>query len=248
MQIKLIKQEDMDRLIANIGANIENGNYYKEEAWLNDWLGDSSLIETGILVPDLKLESPREKSTDTDFENAKILYEALKDNISIDLATDNRFWCYLTHSVFWEYMTKRWSLKGLEGKKLQTRILDRYLMKNSSDKALLRNQISRLWWMAYTTYDENLENPYEYTEFLLNNSDFQVGLMERAFSRNPNLTRGVVRAVKKYAEEAKYPNNNKLRVLLKELNGLGGVKILDLLDEEYIYNFTRNILSELDKK
>lgn len=29
MQIKLIKQEDMERLIANVEANIQNGNYYK---------------------------------------------------------------------------------------------------------------------------------------------------------------------------------------------------------------------------
>ena len=117
MQIKLIKQEDMERLIANVEANIQNGNYYKGEPWLNEWLGDSSLIETGIYIKDIELVNPKEKSTDTDFENAKILYEALKDNISIDLATDNRFWCYLTHGVFWKYMTKRWSLEGLDEKK-----------------------------------------------------------------------------------------------------------------------------------
>lgn len=74
MQIKLIKQEDMERLIANVEANIQNGNYYKEEPWLNEWLGDSSLIETGIYIKDIELVNPKEKSTDTDFENAKILY------------------------------------------------------------------------------------------------------------------------------------------------------------------------------
>lgn len=247
MELKLIKQEDMDRLIANINSNIENGNYYKDKSWLNEWLGESELIDLGITIPNITLIPPIKKSTDTDFENAKLLYNSLKD-ISIDLAIDNRFWCYLSHTIFWEYITKRWSLDELEGKKLKTRIMDRYLMKNSGDKALLRNQISRLWWMAYTTYDESLKNPYEYTEFLLNNSDFQVGLMERAFSRNTNLTRGIVKAVKTYSEEYNYPNNSKLRILLKELNGLGGVKVLDLLDEDYIYNFTKNILIELDNE
>ncbi|HAT4198986.1 TPA: hypothetical protein I9003_001364 [Clostridium perfringens] len=248
MQIKLIKQEDMERLIANVEANIQNGNYYKEEPWLNEWLGDSSLIETGIYIKDIELVNPKEKSTDTDFENAKILYEALKDNISIDLATDNRFWCYLTHGVFWRYMTKRWSLEGLDEKKAKSRILDRYLMKNSGDKALLRNQLSKLWWIVYTTYDETLLDPYEYTRFFLGKSDLQVGLMERTFSRNPNLTKGVIRAIKKYSDEFRSPNRDELRALLKELNGLGGVKVLDLLDAEYIYNFTKDILSELNKK
>ena len=72
--------------------------------------------------------------------------------------------------------------------------------------------------------------------------------MERTFSRNPNLTKGVIRAIKKYSDEFRAPNRDELRVLLKELNGLGGVRVLDLLDEEYLYNFTRDILNELYKK
>ena len=121
-------------------------------------------------------------------------------------------------------------------------------MKNSSDKSLLRNQLSRLWWIVYTTYDETLADPYEYTKFFLEKSDLQVGLMERTFSRNSNLTKGVIRAIKKYSEDfKKKPSREDLRVLLKELNGLGGVRVLDLLDEDYIYDFTRDILNDLDK-
>lgn len=246
MELKIIKSDELDILLANITTNISNGNYMKDKSWLIDYLTESSLISLGIFVTNIELTPPINKSTDTDFINSKIIYEALK-NISIDLATDNRFWCYLTHVTFWEYMTKRWPLKELEERKLVTRITDRYLMKNSGDKALLRNQISRLWWMAHSTYDSSLEDPYIYTEFLLNNSDLQVGLMERNFSKNSDITRNVIKAIMQYSDEYSYLNNTKLRILLKELNGLGGVKVLDLLDYDEIYQFTKKIINNIDK-
>lgn len=246
MRLKLIPQEEIDRLIVNVSSNINN--YLKKEVWLNDWLQESgsTLIDIDTIVKNIKLILPREKSNDTDFENSKILYEALKD-IPIELATDNRFWCYLTHDVFWEYMTERWPIEGLEEKKIITRIKDRYLMRNSGDKSLLRNQISRLWWMVHSTYDNTIDNPYEYTEFLLSNSDFQVGLMERTFSRNSSFTKNVIKAIKSYSEEYEYPNKDMIRIFLKELNALGGVKVLDLIEYNYLYDFTKNIFNSIKR-
>ena len=48
--------------------------------------------------------------SDTDFQNAKILFDAYKGKINPVQASDLRLWAYLAHVQHWDYMCKRWKI------------------------------------------------------------------------------------------------------------------------------------------
>ena len=69
----------------------------------------TSLIffDTGIEVDDYQLISG---GPETDFSNAKILYEALQGHINLVQASDLRLWAYMAHKQHWDYMHTRWGI------------------------------------------------------------------------------------------------------------------------------------------
>lgn len=240
MELRYIKQDGLDRLKANISNNIEKGMYTEKDSWIDDYIGKEILEDTGIFVNDIKLVIPEKQGTETDLENCKIIYESMK-NISLQIATEERIWAYLTHNIFWDYMIKRWPVE--ESKSQESFVKMRYLYSNSRGQALLRNGISRLWWIAYSTYDESYENPYYLTELLLKDSDFQVAILERNFSRNHDLTRNLLKVIDKYTKENKFPSRYQRRELIKYINLIGGTKVLDILDFEDVEEMVLNILN-----
>ena len=161
-------------------------------------------------------------------------------NLNIQTATEERFWAYLTHNVFWDYMRKRWPVEDANPQDSFVKM--RYLFSKSMGQALLRNGISRLWWIAYSTYDESYDDPYHLTSILLRDSDFQVGILERNFSRNQDLTRNLLKAIDKYTNDNKFPSRQQRRGLIKHMNLIGGTKVLDVLDYEDIEEIVLGIL------
>ena len=245
MELKCLDQSCLDNLKVNIENNIQNGNYAKDNPWLDEFFTEEYTFSIGN-VKNIKFSIPEEGSggkerTKYDGENCKVLYEALK-GLTIDQATDDRLWTYLTHVTFWDYMKRRWPLTD------QTNpigfINDRYFPKKNNNKSMVRNGVSRLWWMAYSTYDESLENPFEITEFLLKDSDMQVSLMERNYSRNSNFIKKVLRAVKIFGETNFQPNTTLKRKLWVELNRIGGVKVLDMLSYDDVYKIAEYVFTQ----
>ena len=56
---------------------------------------------------DVKLEPEK-----TDFENAKIFFDAYKD-LSPIIASEEAFWAHMTHEEHFEYVKKRWNWREL---------------------------------------------------------------------------------------------------------------------------------------
>ncbi|MFQ7528917.1 MAG: DUF6339 family protein [Mediterraneibacter gnavus] len=65
------------------------------------------IFDTGIEVDDYQLISG---GPETDFSNAKILYEALQGHINLVQASDLRLWAYMAHKQHWDYMHTRWGI------------------------------------------------------------------------------------------------------------------------------------------
>ena len=82
----------------------------------------------------------------------------------------------------------------MEGKKIDS-VKSRYFFTGNVDRALTTNGISRLWWIAHTTYDESYEDPYYLTKILLTTQDVAVTIFARNFSRNTNLTKFILKAL-----------------------------------------------------
>lgn len=191
---------------------------------------------SGILIPnnfDLVLPEAGDKK---DLENTKKFFELYRF-LSPTQASDPRFWTYLTHAKYWDYMRKRWPSEV--AKIPFNRIKDRYFLRRLNLEALTRNGLSRLWWYGYLTYDDNRSSPWELTEVLLSRADLVVGITERGFGCNENIRTALLEFL---LENENIRKSEELtRNLLVKLNLIGGVKNLAFLESKEIKEILQKI-------
>jgi hypothetical protein len=172
-----------------------------------------------------------------DAENAKRVYRWLRE-IPPTTAMEERLWSCLTHSIFPEYMAIRWPVED------EATIHRRYLFEGKTFAALTRNGIARLWWAGYLTHDSKREAPFELTEVLLSRQDLHVSLLERALGKSEVVRRTVLEFVRDnrawLSDEA---FGKRIQVLLRELNLLGGVAVLDTLQPHAIRSYLEGVSS-----
>lgn len=236
---KIFSKYYTDELI----SKIENGKF-------NEYLSDSlfpyenkvppgeSIIE---ISENLALKLPMSYTEHFDMENSITIYNELK-SLNETQASDTRLWTYLTHVNFWEYMRRRWPAEKFEEesedlfdelsvKNSQANfIISRYHLKTPNKRRLLRNGISRLWWYAHLTYDEKRGDPFELTRILLAHQDKAQNLLERSLGSNNK----ILVAVLEYLKSNSGLTREQVRDKIKEINLVGGVKNLHLLEQEEI--------------
>lgn len=146
------------------------------------------------------------------------LYDRLIDLDRVQ-ANDRRLWVGLTHNEYYDYTIKRWNIDNNTSNKV---ILRRFHFEGSSLETRMRNSISRLWWAAEITYDENRQDPYELTKVLWSKQQLQQSIVERSYGTYNSVVQGILEV---------YLDNDELsdmdiKILAKGLNSYGGVKIL----------------------
>jgi len=231
-KLTFLKQSSLDRLQTNISAN--QHRYSEDAAWLSSYFtGSAWLLESNVVeCPSFNLQIPTSKTELFDLENTRIVYTALRHLTPLQ-ASDPRLWTYLTHVPHWEYMRKRWPIEQYLGKqRLRENIQERYFFMSDRSRALIRNGMARLWWYGYCSYDETRADPFELTTALLKNLDVTQSILERAFSRNTNVTKAVLGVLldREKSGQAFYVRE-KVRDLAKYIVQIGGVTIIDALDE-----------------
>lgn len=108
MKLYFLKQKSLDMLEQTIPDNLNK--YQDAETWVDQYFIDNDkpnyFFDTGIEVDDYQLISG---GPETDFSNAKILYEALQGHIKIGL--DNDTFENTRKSMFFEQRTSRYCTK-----------------------------------------------------------------------------------------------------------------------------------------
>ena len=237
LPLKCFRQAHLDQLHANLLNVIDK--YKSEEPWVDDFFGDAPWSsDTALWLPSGTNLIKPEKKLHHDLENSITIHTALR-HLSIAQATDERLWSWLTHVQFWEYMRLRWPVESFEKdattSAIAINVRDRYFFSGNKDRALVHNGIARLWWYGHVSYDPSRANPYELTEVLLQKLDIAQSLLERRFSRSPAVTRAVLRILVEQKEKGiDLSQREYFRTLMKHLNRLGGVAVLDMLDEEEV--------------
>lgn len=232
MNLEYIESNYLDQLKVNVKINIER--YLEDNTWIDSYFeGQEWSRPTKFSIHEVDLLLPQSSTVHYDFENTKRLYSAFK-GLNISQAIDERLWVYLTHKVFWKYMKKRWSVESyMEKEDPSVIIKERYFFMANKDRALTRNGISRLWWYGYISYDETRDDPFELTKMLLSKLDITQNVIERSFSRNPMITKSILSFLVKFDNlGVEGPNRNEFRELMKFLNQLGGVTVLDTFIQE----------------
>lgn len=261
MKVYFLKQKALDTLEKDIAENIEN--YQRTEQWAENYFISKDIpnyyFDTEIEVPDYQLIIG---GPETDFQNAKILYEAFSQSINPVQASDLRLWAYLAHIQHWDYMNTRWKIdapdeddeeaddaqggeQGEEKKPSANKILERigyrYFFKASRGKAFVRQGISRLFWSAYLTYDADNDNPYEYTEYFFSKQDIFTSITERSYARNKILVLAALKELKEHPELGR----TEIRLFLAKLNQAGAIKILDFLDKCQAEELCAEVMTEV---
>ena len=138
----------------------------------------------------------------------------------------------------------------ITGKKKEASITSRTIFNNGNKRSLMINNISILWWIAYYTYDERLENPYYYTKRFLSGSyrGNAVAYFSSNLVSNKEIVLGTLEAIYELIDENKmienrfsYSNANKI------LNLVGGVVVLDFLSKDEIKNIVKENLLNTEK-
>jgi hypothetical protein len=221
------------------GADSNQSNYGPKTHWIADFAGGLSYLHDSaqIVDPPPALKITAEASADP--ENSRKIFQWLR-NITPAIAMEERLWACLSHTVFPEYMHARWPVK--DGDAIQRR----YLFEGKSFASLSRNGIARLWWAGYLTFDESRANPFELTDTLFLRQDIQVSLLERSIGKCRNVRTCVLdflRANSDWLSDEKF--GRRIQLLLKELNLLGGVSLLDSLPPAAIHDHMRKVAKSL---
>lgn len=233
MKIKYIAEDDLIKIKSNITdlyIRVINNNETIESIFNDEKIVKDSSYE--IREFSLDISQPKEKSYLTDIENIQRVYNNMKC-LSDSQASDERIWAAYTFSYFKDYMKYRWERKKVDAS------YERYILKNPSHRALLRQGISRLWWYGRLTYDESRLDPYELTKFLCKDQDRLESLFGRNMFSNPNIGMGTIIALYDADKSGINVDRHLIRNITKYLNILAGTYALDSMNKDEIYSRVR---------
>ncbi len=237
-----MKQDALEMLKDNIEDIY--GKYYTERTnkWISDVYGGDPFVEYKE-IPDFNLATIDYGSLgDVDFQNCKILFSNLIF-LSESQAGDERLWAGLSHTVFYEYMRKRYKYgygrKPKTAEKEAGEILSRFFFKGSSRSGFYRNTLAKAWWVGHNTYNAKDEKNHFEKLDLIGSSDISSKVLEffynYSFSSISHIMDGITEGLRHFRNEGKYLSpRNHIRPAMINLNAVGGSIVLDCLEIEEI--------------
>jgi len=235
MNIKYVKDDSLAFIKSNAKEiyeiMLQNGN----KSWIYETLGEDFLGTSKINAEPLKFIMDSQNPIDSDFQNAKMIFEAFK-HLNETQATDERFWVGLSLTQGYDYLIYRWTLQDF------TKFKYRWVYYTKNRRALFYHGLARLWWYTKLTYDASREDPYELTRFAYSNSEIMKNMVYRNYSSSELVRMSILEALYKFQN-----NGNKIvyKVLVeiyKYVNFLGGISLLDAYSKK---DLTDKIYSRL---
>ncbi len=246
--LTIFKSTFVNALQSSVTVNLDK--YLRDDVWISE-VSTKSIAElhTGVeLLSPPHLVFP-EDSNLKDIENAIQLHKALRHLTPLQ-ARDPRLWTRLSHVELWPYMRLRWPAERhmLNRDKAARFIESRYFVAQSQSRALLRNGIARLWWIAQLSFDPDRDNPYELTRVLLSTLDITQQIVERGMGRASNIIKGFLEFLMRNSDillSGGNKNRARIRLLAKYINLCGGICVLDLLSQGEVMDLLNNELARI---
>ena len=190
--------------------------------------------ETTIEAPSLagKLKFSDKKPSETDAENALIVYSSLQE-LTPHQASIERMWVYLCHFDCPHYVSSRWVSRDCKDESLTIREIQNHFFVNGNRGLIRDNGISRLWWLGKIAHEVDPDSPEEFLKLLLYRQDVRSALIERpSVSMNRRLLRAIYYVMREHWKNGgELFERDKFRNWMRGLNRKGGIILLDSLPD-----------------
>lgn len=253
-RIKIFNQSHIRNMIEGLVTGDRLGEYFESSIEIpeipegSEW---ESTIEFEGDAIELNLGDDVAGIVEKDLENSIKLHESLKGMTGVQ-ASDARLWTHMSHVELREYVIKRWPLKTkLEDilakestKKSAVSFILEHWFVNGTDRALRRNAIARLWWSVHLTISpwerfperfadlHTVDDPYKYTRAIYETQDIFQQVLERGLGRDPIILITILDCIEQQKTKDKLPTREEVRLVMKELNLMSGIKNLALMPQK----------------
>jgi len=243
--IKFMSDDALETMKINLN---KVSKYMEDNPVKNNWISNiySGTIfeEKKYKVPDFSLKLSERNYNEVDLENSISLYESLK-HLPKYILSDERFWAWINFDKCYQQ-----ALQAMPVKENTSTVKDHYFFSQGNRRGIFFGVMSRCFFRVELTIDENLDDKYELTKFVIDNPERLRNLMWRAFSNQKHLVLGIIKAEKemfeKYGELVSpgklYPE------VAKRVSKIGGVRLIDAIEENEIYEMTKEIILKIYKK
>lgn len=242
MKARFLRERALNELKASIGQSLEQ---YRVGNFDHLLLDASCSFETDIDLVETELKSIRLPADGEQFdaENCAVLLRVLPA-VTAFQAADERLWALLSHTLMLEYARARWPIPA-NSKEALEHIRTHFFASNQ--RQIERDNVaSRLWWMGFLCARVEKMQLDKSLAVLLYRSDVRANIIERPTTAQsiPVFSAIVAKLAKSYGGKKRLFERGIFRRLMISLNGLGGHKLLDALDQSTIESFIDSIISK----
>ncbi|MDY5669402.1 MAG: DUF6339 family protein [Bacilli bacterium] len=213
-------------------------NHPSDCSWLKNYLGFEPFeVKTYVIEDfDLKLDDDYSKVA---LENAITLFETFKD-LPRYVLCNPRFWAWVTFEKGYKAALQATKLKSAGtfsnmwipgNSKLDNEIL-------ISKKNLILGVMSRYYFAVEMSVDEELENKYELTEYLISKPETFRTISYRSIGMVKNVSLSFIKVLRDFSKSNNcVMNNHHDRELMKEASRMGSVMLVDMMSKDEVYNY-----------
>lgn len=225
-----------DDAINTLKANVKTANdcirkWEDSSEWINTIYSGNVFEEKKYKIPDFELKiSSNNDYDEVDFENSIILYNSLKD-LPLYILTDERFWAWINLTKGYKAAIQAMPVKS------DSTFANHWLFDSGNRRGLFFGVLSRCFFRVCLTIDENLDDKFELTKFVVENPERFRNLTWRASSSQKHIVHGIIKAekdiVEKYGELVK---NSMYPEVAKYVSLYCSVRLIDVITERDIYD------------
>ena len=246
INVQYASDEFTEALRRNTSKVVKNlNNSPNSNAWIYSFISTDIFIKKKYTIEDFQLKKPKDdKDYDVIYENAITLYKHL-NHLPGFVLSDERFWLWLMFDKFYEVTLALMPIKG------NSTFNDHWLFKQGIRRGIFFGVLSRLFFRVKLSIDQhNQEDPYYYTKYAFKNQYRIRELTWRTYSSESHIVLGALKGIEQFFDKNKdiKEKNNSYVELGKYISQLGSVKLLDIMDEQYIQNKVYGFLDNYYQK
>lgn len=242
IKIKLMSEDAFNHLNKNIAIITRDIQKNDTNDWIYKEFPQPIFIEKNFEIEDFNLiNNPESMDKDIDYKNSISMYESL-NVLPRYVLTDQKFWLWLHFEKFY------YVAKNIMKVNSESTIKDHWTHKQGVRRGLFFGALSRCYFRVALTIDENREDKYELTKWVIENPERFRNLTWRSYSSELHIVRGALKGEYKAVKEAGKEINDIYDDIGKYVSKIGSVRLLDIITEEdmenYVYKETLKLIKE----